>query len=76
MIDDVQSRLKDCLSTLDHLQRENRQLRQAAEAFGALAERLNRQLVDARARAAMSHRLESEHMVQRDESSVGPDVYR
>ena len=34
-------RLKDCLTTVQHLEEENRQLRDAAASFGQLAERLN-----------------------------------
>jgi predicted RNase H-like nuclease (RuvC/YqgF family) len=49
MIDDVQSRLTDCHSTVKHLQEENRQLRRACTAFGQLAERLNVELARVRA---------------------------
>ena len=37
-------RLKDCLTTVQHLKEENRQLRDAASSFGQLAERLNEAL--------------------------------
>jgi hypothetical protein len=37
-------RLKDCLTTVQHLKEENRQLRDAAASFGQLAERLNEAL--------------------------------
>jgi hypothetical protein len=37
-------RLKDCLTTVQHLKEENRQLRRAASSFGLLAERLNEAL--------------------------------
>jgi hypothetical protein len=37
------ARLKDCLTTVHHLEEENRQLRRAAVSFGQLAERLNEQ---------------------------------
>ena len=60
MIDDAQSRLSDCLSTLDDLQEENRQLRRAAAAFGELAERLNQELAHARTSAERAHYRESE----------------
>jgi predicted RNase H-like nuclease (RuvC/YqgF family) len=36
--------LKDCLTTVQHLTEENRQLRDAAASFGQLAERLNEAL--------------------------------
>lgn len=36
--------LKDCLTTVQHLKEENRQLRDAAASFGQLAERLNEAL--------------------------------
>lgn len=37
-------RLTDCLTTVQHLREENRQLRDAASSFGQLAERLNEAL--------------------------------
>ena len=37
-------RLKECLTTVRTLEEENRQLRQSADSFGQLAERLNKQL--------------------------------
>jgi predicted RNase H-like nuclease (RuvC/YqgF family) len=37
-------RLKNCLTTVQHLKEENRQLRDAAASFGQLAERLNEAL--------------------------------
>jgi hypothetical protein len=37
-------RLKDCLTTVQYLKEENRQLRDAASSFGQLAERLNEAL--------------------------------
>jgi hypothetical protein len=48
MIDDVQSRLRDCLSKVEHLEEENRQLRLSAAAFGQLAERLSVELAHTR----------------------------
>jgi predicted RNase H-like nuclease (RuvC/YqgF family) len=65
MIDDVQSRLRDCLSTLDDLQEENRQLRRAATAFGELAERLNQELAHERAVAKRTQHRESLERIER-----------
>lgn len=55
MSDNIQSRLRDCYSTVKHLQEENRELRCACEAFGQLAERLNVEL--ARVRAVLDRTL-------------------
>lgn len=42
--DEHDGRLKDCLTTVQELEEENRQLRRAAASFGQLAERLNEAL--------------------------------
>ena len=42
--DPVDGRLKECLTTVRTLEEENRQLRQSADSFGQLAERLNQEL--------------------------------
>jgi predicted RNase H-like nuclease (RuvC/YqgF family) len=42
--DEHDPRLKDCLTTVQQLEEENRQLRRAATTFGKLAERLNEEL--------------------------------
>jgi predicted RNase H-like nuclease (RuvC/YqgF family) len=42
--DEHDPRLKDCLTTVQQLEEENRQLRRAATTFGKLAERLNDEL--------------------------------
>ena len=39
--DNHDGRLEDCLTTVQLLKEENRQLREAAASFGQLAERLN-----------------------------------
>jgi predicted RNase H-like nuclease (RuvC/YqgF family) len=52
-------RLKDCLTTVQHLKEENRQLRDAADSFGQLAERLNEALGQERRAAGSERRLQS-----------------
>ena len=42
--DERDGRLKECLTTVQSLEEENRQLRQSADSFGQLAERLNQEL--------------------------------
>lgn len=42
--DERDGRLKECLTTVRTLEEENRQLRQSADSFGQLAERLNQEL--------------------------------
>jgi predicted RNase H-like nuclease (RuvC/YqgF family) len=42
--DEHDGRLKECLTTVRTLEEENRQLRQSADSFGQLAERLNVEL--------------------------------
>ena len=42
--DETNGRLKECLTTVQTLEEENRQLRQSADSFGQLAERLNQEL--------------------------------
>ena len=42
--DQDDGRLKECLTTVRTLEEENRQLRQSADSFGQLAERLNQEL--------------------------------
>jgi cell division septum initiation protein DivIVA len=42
---DVESRLVSYEAELEHLRTENEQLRRSAQAFGELAERLNRALL-------------------------------
>lgn len=42
--DPVDGRLKECLTTVQSLKEENLQLRQSADSFGQLAERLNQEL--------------------------------
>lgn len=44
--DEHDARLKDCLTTVQNLEEENRHLRRAAASFGQLAERLNEALVN------------------------------
>jgi predicted RNase H-like nuclease (RuvC/YqgF family) len=59
MIDgELDDRLNDCLTTVQHLEEENRQLRRAASSFGKLAERLNEQLGRERRMAESDRRLE------------------
>lgn len=65
MIDDVQYRVTDCLSMLNELQEENRQLRRAAAAFGELAERLNQEFTRARAPAEGTDHRQSVKTIER-----------
>lgn len=46
--EDVAAALTECEQEVDHLQRENRLLREASRSFGALAERLNESLASER----------------------------
>jgi cell division septum initiation protein DivIVA len=73
MIDDVQCRLSDCLSTVDHLQEETRQLRRAAAAFEELAERLSHELARARAAAERKTTGESDESIERTSSPPHPE---
>jgi ElaB/YqjD/DUF883 family membrane-anchored ribosome-binding protein len=65
MIEDIQSRLRECVSELDRVLEENRQLRRAAAAFGELAERLNQELARARAAAERTQYGESGESIER-----------
>ena len=53
--------LTDCLTTVQHLEEENRHLRNAAASFGQLAERLNEALDRERRVASSDRRHESRH---------------
>jgi hypothetical protein len=52
-------RLKECLTTVRTLEEENRQLRQSADSFGQLAERLNKELARERRSVDTDRRRES-----------------
>jgi ABC-type transporter Mla subunit MlaD len=57
--DEHDDALKDCLTTVQHLEEENRHLRNAAASFGQLAERLNEALDRERRVANTDRRQES-----------------
>lgn len=57
--DEPDDPLKDCLTTVQHLEEENRHLRHAADSFGQLAERLNEALDRERRVASSDRRHES-----------------
>jgi predicted RNase H-like nuclease (RuvC/YqgF family) len=57
--DEYDDPLKDCLATVQHLEEENRHLRNAAASFGQLAERLNEALDRERRVATGDRRHES-----------------
>jgi predicted RNase H-like nuclease (RuvC/YqgF family) len=72
MIDDEHdARLQDCLTTVQQLEEENRQLRRAAATFGQLAERLNEELGRERRLADRDRRRESRDTIDR-RGSVQP----
>ena len=54
--DERDGRLKECLTTVRSLEEENRQLRQSADSFGQLAERLNKELARERRNADADRR--------------------
>jgi hypothetical protein len=62
-------RLKDCLTTVQHLTEENRHLRDAAASFGQLAERLNEALGQERRGSESDRRRQSREDTDRRSSS-------
>ena len=63
--DEHDERLKDCLTTVQHLKEENRQLRDAAASFGQLAERLNEALGQERRSPQSERRRQSREVPDR-----------
>ena len=57
--DECKEQLNECLTTIRHLEEENRQLRLAAATFGQLAERLNERLIRERRIAERDRRGEA-----------------
>jgi predicted RNase H-like nuclease (RuvC/YqgF family) len=64
-VDHLQDRSRDCRATVDHLQEENQQLRLACEAFGQLAERLHVELTRVRAAAEGTTTASSDESIER-----------
>lgn len=65
MSEDDNTRLRECLDTVRHLEDENRHLRRAAASFGQLAERLNEELGRERRVADRDRRREPRETTER-----------
>ena len=70
--DERDGRLKECLTTVQTLEEENRQLRQSADSFGQLAERLNKELARERRNADADRRREPRDSPDRRSPSQQP----
>lgn len=70
--DERDGRLKECLTTVRTLEEENRQLRQSADSFGQLAERLNKELARERRNADADRRREPRDSADRRNPSQQP----
>jgi septal ring factor EnvC (AmiA/AmiB activator) len=70
--DERDGRLKECLTTVRSLEEENRQLRQSADSFGQLAERLNKELARERRNAEADRRREPRDSPDRRSPSQQP----
>jgi len=70
--DERDGRLKECLTTVRTLEEENRQLRESADSFGQLAERLNQELTRERRNADADRRRERRDSPDRRSPSQQP----
>ena len=70
--DERDGRLKECLTTVRTLEEENRQLRQSADSFGQLAERLNQELARERRSVDADRRREPRDSPDRRSHSQQP----
>ena len=70
--DERDGRLKECLTTVRTLEEENRQLRQSADSFGQLAERLNQELARERRSVDADRRREPRDSPDRRSPSQQP----
>jgi predicted RNase H-like nuclease (RuvC/YqgF family) len=70
--DEHDGRLKECLTTVQTLEEENRQLRQSADSFGQLAERLNQELARERRSVDADRRREPRDSPDRRSHSQQP----